>query len=174
MDRKYPIGNFDYKAEVSDQQLKQAIEDIKSLPKRIENELYYAEIDQLNTPYRDGGWTVKQVVQHIGDSHMNALIRFKLTLTEDNPQIKPYDEKAWSELADNVKLPIQDAVEFIKIIHFKWAAILDDMMDSEFERTFIHPEGNYPATLRGATALYGWHGNHHLAHIQLVTKTNNP
>ena len=173
MDKQYPIGNFDYDAVVSDEQLKKAIEEIKSLPKRIENELYYAESDQLNTPYREGGWTVKQVVHHLGDSHMNALIRFKLTLTEDNPTIKPYDEMAWSGLADYVKVPIQDSLEFIKIIHAKWGAILDDMYDADFERTFIHPEGGYPATLRGATALYAWHGNHHLAHIQLVTKPNN-
>lgn len=172
MDRKYPIGTFDYQAEVSDEQLQKAIEDIKSLPKRIEHELYYAEADQLNSPYREGGWTVKQVVHHLGDSHMNALVRFKLTLTEDNPTIKPYDENSWSEMADYVKLPIQDAVEFLKIIHAKWAAILDDMYEADFDRTFIHPEGNYPASLRGATALYAWHGNHHLAHIQLVTKNN--
>lgn len=94
MDRKFPIGTFDLKAVFTQQNVPELIEEIKALPKKIQNELYYAEVDQLNSPYREGGWTVKQVVHHIGDSHMNALMRFKLALTEDNPTIKPYDELA--------------------------------------------------------------------------------
>lgn len=170
MDKRYPIGNFELEAERNPDQVNEWIEDIRSLPKRIQNELYYASVDQLNTPYREGGWTVTQVIHHLGDSHMNALMRFKLALTEDNPTIKPYDEKAWSTTADYVKVSVREAVDFLSVIHSKWAAILDDMMDEDFKRTFIHPEGNYPGDLLNLTALYAWHGNHHLAQIQLVTK----
>ena len=172
MDLRYPIGNFDYKASVSEEQLNAAIQEIRTLPKKLQNELYYAEADQLNTPYREGGWIVKQVVHHIGDSHMNALIRFKLALTEDNPAIKPYNEAAWATTADYVKISIHDAIDFVRIVHAKWAAILDDMNPEDFERTLIHPEGNYPSDLRRITAMYAWHGNHHLAHIKLVTSKN--
>lgn len=169
MDRQYPTGRFDLKAVYTLQNVPSLIEEIKALPKKIQNELYYAEVDQLNTPYREGGWTIKQVVHHLGDSHMNALMRFKLALTEDNPTIKPYDEKAWSQTADYIKVPIQDSIEFIRIIHNKWGALLDDMKDEDFSRTFIHPEGNYPTDLLHTLAMYVWHGNHHLAHIKLVT-----
>jgi hypothetical protein len=170
MDKRYPIGEFDYNAELDISQVKGWIEDIRSLPGKIQNEVYYASVNQLNTPYREGGWTVRQVIHHIGDSHMNALIRFKLALTEDNPTIKPYDENAWTTTADYVKVSIQDAVEFVKIIHTKWAAILDDMKDEDFSRTFHHPESGIDYNLMLALAHYAWHGNHHLAHIQLVTK----
>ena len=174
MDRKYPIGKFDFSLTNDTSDLSQWIEDIRSLPVKIQNEIYYASEIQLNTPYREGGWTVKQVIHHLGDSHMNALMRFKLALTEDNPTIKPYDESSWATTADYVVVSIQDAIEFLRIVHAKWSALLDDMTEQDFKRTFIHPEGNYPSDLLNTTAMYAWHGNHHLAHIKLVTNNQNP
>ena len=169
MDKRYPIGNFDVTEKFTMSDIPRFIEEIRSLPAKIQNELYYAEAEQLNTPYREGGWTVKQVVHHIGDSHLNALMRFKLALTEDNPTIKPYNESLWATTAEYVKVPIQDAFEFIRIIHLKLVALLEDMSEEDFARTFIHPEGGYPSDLLHTAALYAWHGNHHLAHIKLVT-----
>lgn len=170
MDKRYPIGNFDTEAKPDKDQLEVWIEDIRTLPKRIQNELYYASVDQLNTPYREGGWTVSQVIHHLADSHMNALIRFKLALTEDNPTIKPFDENEWATTADYVKVSVKEALDLLSAVHAKWAAILDDMTEEDFERTFIHPAGNHTRDLLHTTSMYAWHGNHHLAQIRLVTK----
>ena len=170
MDRKYPIGNFDLNGDYGMADVPGFIEEIKALPGKIKNEIYYAEVEQLNTPYREGGWTVKQVVHHIGDSHLNALVRFKLALTEDNPTIKPYNEAEWAKTAEYVKLPLQEAIDFLQIIHTKLALILEDMTEEDFSRTFVHPEGGYPPNLLRTLAMYVWHGNHHLAHIRLVTQ----
>lgn len=173
MDRKYPIGKFDLQTSYTMADVPALIDEIRSLPTKLQNELYYCEVDQLNTPYREGGWTVKQVVHHIGDSHLNALVRFKLALTEDNPTIKPYNEAEWAKTAEYVKVSITEALDFIRIIHSKLVAILEDMTEEDFARTFVHPEGGYPSDLLRTLALYAWHGNHHLAHIKLVTKPHN-
>jgi len=121
---------------------------------------------QLDTPYRPGGWTIKQVIHHIADSHMNAYSRFKMALTEDNPTIKPYDESAWAKLAD-ASLAIDSSMAIIKAVHFKWAVILESMTDEDFQKTYFHPEKKRSQTLAEVTLMYTWHSKHHLAHVHL-------
>lgn len=172
MNKRYPIGTFDSTKIYDDAVLEEWIDEIRSLPLRLKAELYGLEDDILDTPYREGGWTVRQIVHHLGDSHLNALTRFKLALTEDNPTIKPYDEKRWAQLGDYETVSIKDGLDFVKIIHRKWVAVLETMKPEDFKRTLIHPEGrdDYPNDLFRITGMYAWHGNHHLAHIQLVTQ----
>lgn len=170
MDKKYPIGPFDYTAKRSFKDVSTWIEEIKELPLKLKAELYGLSDEVIETAYRDGGWTVKEVIHHLCDSHMNALIRVKLALTEDNPTIKPYDEHAWSTLGDYDSVSLKDALRFLTVIHEKWIAVLQNMSKKQFSRTFYHPESGITYTLIQATAMYAWHGNHHLAHIQLVTQ----
>ncbi len=120
--------------------------------------------EQLNTPYRDGGWTVRQVVHHLADSHMNAYVRFKLALTENEPTIKPYDEAAWAETADVRESPIEVSLALLENLHARWVALLQSMSEADFARQFRHPQlGAVP--LEKNLALYAWHGRHHVAHI---------
>mgnify|MGYP003642474113 CR=1 FL=1 len=170
MDNKYPIGEFDFtvKRKVSD--VSEWIEEIRELPLKVKAELYGVSDEVLNTPYRKNGWTVLEVVHHLCDSHMNALIRVKLALTEDNPTIKPYDETAWATLGDYDEVSIKSALRMLTVIHEKWFSVLNNMKKKHFKRTFHHPESGIDYTLALATAMYAWHGNHHLAHIQLVTQ----
>ncbi len=169
MDNRYPIGEFDItkKRKVSD--VTEWMEDIRELPLKVKAELYGLSDDVLETPYREGGWTVREVVHHLCDSHMNALIRVKLALTEDNPTIKPYDESAWASLGD-YEVSMKTTLRMLTAIHEKWSAVLKNMNKKQFKRTFHHPESGIDFTLVQATAMYAWHGNHHLAHIQLVTQ----
>lgn len=170
MDNKYPIGQFDFSAKYKAKDLPEWIEDIRTLPTKVKGELYGQSDELLDTPYREGGWTVRQVVHHLCDSHMNALIRLKLALTEDNPTIKPYDENAWVSLGDYEAVSIKSTLRMLTAIHEKWFAVLDNMKKKQFKRTFHHPESGIDYTLLLATAHYAWHCNHHLAHIQLVTQ----
>jgi len=169
MDNRYPIGEFDFtkKRKVSD--VTEWMEDIRELPLKVKAELYGLSDDVLDTPYREGGWTVREVVHHLCDSHMNALIRVKLALTEDNPTIKPYDESAWTSLGD-YEVSMKTTLRMLTAIHEKWSAVLRNMTKKQFKRTFHHPESGIDYTLTQATAHYAWHCNHHLAHIQLVTQ----
>jgi len=118
---------------------------------------------QLDTPYRDGGWTVQQVVHHLADSHVNSYVRFKLALTEDWPTIKPYDEAAWAELADN-RLPIEVSLKFVEALHERWVDLLEQMTEEDFQKGFMHPERGRQ-TLAVSLSLYAWHARHHTAHI---------
>ena len=170
MDNRYPIGQFDFSIERTPEKISAWMEDIKELPMKVKAELYGLSREVLNTPYREGGWTVVKVVHHLCDSHMNALIRVKLALTEDNPTIKPYNENKWALLGDYDKVSLTDALEMLTIIHKKWSAVLENMTKGQFSRTFHHPESGIDYTLTQATAHYAWHCNHHLAHIQLVTQ----
>ncbi|MEN2280730.1 YfiT family bacillithiol transferase [Algoriphagus sp. SE2] len=169
---KYPIGKFQKPDNISFDNLKEAIEEIKSLPKYLEETVKALSEEQLETQYRPGGWSVRQVVHHCADSHMNAIIRFKLALTEKNPTIKPYDEAAWANLNDN-KLPIEISIGILKNIHFKWGTILDQMTELEFSRTYFHPESQKSVPLAEVTLMYCWHGKHHLAHIQALIMREN-
>ncbi|MCW5948905.1 MAG: bacillithiol transferase BstA [Pyrinomonadaceae bacterium] len=158
---RYPIGEFDI-AQFASRPAN--IATIRELPGRLASAVENLDDGQLDTPYRDGGWTVRQTVHHVADSHSNSLTRFKLALTEDEPPtIKPYYEDRWAELADSL-LPIDVSLSMIAAIHTRWTALLGSMADADFEREFIHPEtGRW--TLEAALALYAWHSLHHTAHI---------
>jgi len=163
-DPRFPIGKFDRDFEVAPELREARIAILADLPQRLREAVSGLTDNQLDTPYRDGGWTVRQVVHHVPDSHANALIRFKLALTEDEPPtIKPYMEDRWAELGDS-KLPIQVSLNLAEAIHQRWVALLQSMSYSDFQKEFIHPEtGGW--TLDGALALYAWHSEHHTAHI---------
>ena len=169
---KYPIGKFTSPEKITQEHLAEAINEIKALPKYLESTVKPLSEEQLDTPYRPGGWTVRQVVHHCSDSHINAFIRFKLALTENNPTIKPYDEAAWANLGDS-KLPIEISIGILKNIHFKWGLILDQMSPEDFEKTYFHPESQKSVPLKEVALMYCWHGKHHLAHIQSLMIREN-
>jgi uncharacterized damage-inducible protein DinB len=160
---RYPIGRFKPPAANTPEVRAAYIDAIRNLPAQLRAAVARLNDAQLDTPYRDGGWTVRQVVHHLGDSHANSFIRFKLALTEDWPVIKPYDEAAWARLPDNA-LPIESSLGFIEAMHFRWAALLEAMSEADFARGFDHPK-NGRQTLALALAIYAWHGAHHTAHI---------
>ncbi|MEQ1603810.1 MAG: YfiT family bacillithiol transferase [Pyrinomonadaceae bacterium] len=163
-DLRFPIGQFDRNYATTPEARKQRLETIKDLPTAVKTAVAGLSDEQLDTPYRPDGWTVRQTVHHIADSHANSLIRFKLALTEDEPPtIRPYFEDRWAELGDS-KMPVDVSLKMIEAIHTRWAALLESMSDEDFQKTFIHPEtGVWP--LEGALALYDWHSRHHTAHI---------
>ncbi len=162
-DARYPIGK--YEAQVfSNEQKEKWLLDIKFLPEDLENALNNLDAHQLNTPYREEGWTINQVVHHIADSHMNAYLRFKLGLTENAPTIKPYNEKEWAKLADN-NLPVNVSVTLLHALHQRWYALIKDLSEDQFERTVVHPEHGRIMSLWFLLGLYAWHGKHHIAHI---------
>jgi len=163
-DLRFPIGEFDRNYEVSPSARAARIATIAELPKRVMEAVAGLNEAQLETPYRPDGWTVRQTVHHIADSHANSLIRFKLALTEDEPPtIKPYYEDRWAELSDS-RLPVDVSLKMIEALHTRWLTLLNSMSEFDFQKTFIHPEtGEW--TLEGALALYDWHSRHHTAHI---------
>ena len=164
-DPRYPIGEFDRRdVELSPQLRDARIATLTDLPSRLRDAVYGLDDAQLDTEYRPGGWTIRQVVHHLPDSHANAFIRFKLALTEDEPPtIKPYMEDRWAMLGD-AKMPIEVSLKMIEAIHERWVALLDSMSFSDYQKEFIHPEtGTW--TLDAALALYAWHSEHHTAHI---------
>lgn len=167
---KYPIGKFVVPSAYTFSDRENYINDIEIFPVSIEAEVKLASDQLLDTPYRPEGWTVRQVVHHCSDSHMNALLRFKFTLTENKPTIKPYPEAVWADLADTKIMPIEPALLLLKGLHARWAVLLKSMSEVDFSKKYIHPEYKKEFTLNEALALYAWHCNHHLGHVQLVTK----
>jgi len=166
-DPRFPIGRFDPVAYPS---RSDNIDTIAGLPAELRAAVAGLTDDQLDTPYRDGGWTLRQTVHHIADSHINSLCRFKLALTEENPVIRPYHEDKWAELADS-RMPAEVSLAIIDGVHARWAELLRNMSDADFEREFTHPEtGTWP--LDRVTALYAWHSLHHLAHITSTRERN--
>ena len=163
-DLRYPIGKYIIQP-FSAQQLKEWLNDIKFLPQRLEHAILNLDEAQLATPYRDGGWTVKQLVHHVADSHMNAFIRFKLALTEDNPTIKPYDEAAWAEMNDTKNLPINISLTLLHALHSRWYEILKHMSAEDLNRTVFHPEHKKEMSLWFLLGMYAWHSKHHVAHV---------
>ena len=161
---RYPVGTFDAGMTFTSATRKAAIDRIAALPLELRAAVDGLGDRQLDTPYRPQGWTVRQVVHHIADSHMNGLTRTKLALTENNPTIKPYDENAWAELGD-MRLPIDVSLGIVDGIHARWAAVYRSMNDSQFGRTFTHPERGTSMTLDFQVHDYSWHSSHHLAHI---------
>lgn len=162
---KYPIGKFKIPETITSEAIQEAIFQIKLFPVNVFSAVSRLSVAQLDTPYRPGGWTVRQLVHHCSDSHMNAFIRYKLALTEDNPTVKPYDEAVWANLADSA-LVIEPSLAIIKAIHFKWGVLLDSMKPEDFKKTYFHPEKNRSQSLEEVTLMYAWHSQHHLAHIQ--------
>ncbi|MDQ0112354.1 YfiT family bacillithiol transferase [Paenibacillus harenae] len=165
MELRYPIGKFEFAGECSAAQREQWIGEIEALPTRLVEAVAGLTEEQLDLPYRDGGWTVRQVVHHVADSHMNSLMRFKLALTEDQPTIKPYYEDRWAELEDSVSLDIGVSISLLESLHKRWVVLLKAMKETDFERLFIHPESQKTIRLDYNLGLYAWHGKHHVAHI---------
>ncbi|HVC47208.1 MAG TPA: bacillithiol transferase BstA [Terracidiphilus sp.] len=163
-DPRYPIGRFCLPAEASAGVRASQIDTLRDLPARLRESVAGLTEAQLDTPYREGGWTVRQVVHHVADSHMNAYVRVKLALTEDWPTIKPYDEAAWAELADGRMVPVEVSLALIEGLHARWVALLESLGERDFERGYNHPESGRQ-TLAGVLALYSWHSRHHTAHI---------
>lgn len=170
-DLSYPIGKFQYGTPMSATQRKAAIESIAQTPVKMREAVRGLTATQLDTPYRPGGWTVRQVVHHVPDSHVNAFIRTKLALTENEPTIKPYDEKAWANLADVPNTPIETSLRLLEAVHERWNHILRGLSDADYVRTFRHPEHGV-RTLDWMVALYAWHGRHHVAHIRSLRERN--
>ncbi len=165
IDYRYPIGEYEPKP-FSIEQKVEWLADIKFLPLHLENALLNLDEAQIKTPYRQGGWTVHQLVHHIADSHMNAYMRFKLGLTEDNPVIKAYDEKLWAEMEDVKKLPVNISITLLHALHIRWHETLKYMTDDEWNnRTIFHPEHKKTMRLWFLLGMYAWHGKHHVAHI---------
>jgi hypothetical protein len=171
MDLRYPIGRFDFAARVAPEQRPQLIDQIAAAPACLREAVRGLSGDQLDTAYRPGGWTVRQTVHHVADSHMNAYIRLRLALTEEEPVIKPYDEGKWAELIDARTLPVEVSLELLDSMHHRWAVLLRSMSGADFARTFRHPERG---VVRQDTNLasYAWHGRHHTAHITGLRQRN--
>jgi uncharacterized damage-inducible protein DinB len=162
-DPRYPIGKY-VPQPFSQEQKEKWLLDIKFLPEELERSIINLDVLQLHTPYRDGGWTIQQVVHHVADSHMNAYTRFKLGLTETNPTIKPYDENAWATFPDN-ELPINLSLTILHALHQRWYVAIKDTIDADWEKTVIHPEHGRQMSLWFLLGLYAWHGKHHTSHI---------
>ena len=162
-DPRYPIGKFAKPETISREERGSAIASLAELPEKLRNAVNGLDPVQLNSPYRDGGWTVRQVVHHVADSHMNAVVRVKLALTEDWPVVKSYDEVAWAVLHD-MTAPVEWSLDLIENLHARWVMLLQSLDEQQWQRGFRHPE-NGPQTVEFATLLYAWHSRHHVAHI---------
>lgn len=164
IDPSYPIGKYEPQP-YSEDVKKEWLREIKFLPNDIEVAIQTFDEHQLDTPYREGGWTVKQLVHHVADSHMNAYIRFKLGLSEDNPDMKPYDQDQWSKLDDVFTVPVNVSVTLLHALHRRWHAALENLTDEQWQRTLFHPEHKKQMTLWYLLGMYAWHSKHHVAHI---------
>jgi DinB family protein len=163
-DPRFPIGKFHYEGSPSEEQRQKFIADIAQTPVALRTAVEGLSPQHLDTPYREGGWTVRQLVHHVPDSHMNAYVRFKLALTEEEPTIKPYAEDRWAELADTKSTPIEVSLVMLDALHQRWVELLKSLTPNDWKRQFRHPElGVVP--LEKNVALYAWHGKHHVAHV---------
>lgn len=169
-DPRFPIGRFSFDGDSSYAARAARIADVEAAPRLLRAALEELTPAQLDTPYRDGGWTVRQVVHHLPDSHMNAYVRFKLALTEEAPTIKPYDEARWAELPDARETPIEVSLALLDALHRRWVTLLRAMSSADFSRTFVHPEQGRAMPLDMVLALYAWHGKHHVGHVTMVTR----
>jgi uncharacterized damage-inducible protein DinB len=163
VDPRYPVDRFTPPATISPGDRSDAIATLAELPEQLRNAVDGLSFTQLSTPYREGGWTLRQVVHHVADSHINAYVRVKLALTEDWPTIKPYDEEAWAKLHD-VAAPIEWSLELVESLHARWVMLLQSLKDEQWKRGCHHPE-NGPMTVEVLALLYAWHSRHHVAHI---------
>jgi uncharacterized damage-inducible protein DinB len=163
VDPRYPVGRFTAPANISPNDRSGAIATLAELPEELRNAVDGLSFAQLSTPYREGGWTVRQVVHHVADSHMNAFVRIRLALTEDWPTVKPYDEAAWAKLHDSAA-PVEWSLELIESLHARWVMLLQSLTEEQWQRGFKHPEDGR-VTVEHAALVYAWHSRHHVAHI---------
>jgi len=164
MDPRYPIGKFNWSGSSTAEERSRFIDEIAAVPQLMRSAAAGLNSSQLDTPYREGGWTVRQVVHHVPDSHMNSYIRFKLALTEHEPTIKPYNEAVWAELTDARTAPIEPSLNLLEGLHHRWTLLLRSLSAEDVKRKFYHPELGV-VTIEQYIALYAWHGKHHVAHI---------
>ncbi|MBL0046863.1 MAG: putative metal-dependent hydrolase [Bacteroidetes bacterium] len=167
----YPIGRFKLPEKVTNKELTQFLSDIESLPSQMKLLVQNCSEQQLQLTYRKSGWSVKQILNHLVDSHSNSVIRFKLALTEAIPVIKPYDEAKWALLSDTQNCPIQLSLKLLDAIHQRWTILLKSLSNEDWEKKLFHPGSKIEYNLKQLAALYAWHGKHHLAHIQLALNT---
>lgn len=176
-DFRYPIGKEDeqsaFESPFNEQLKRSLIDEIKMLPSNLEYAIQNLDETQLQTSYRPGGWTIHQLVHHVADSHMNAYVRFKLGLTEENPVIKPYDQDAWAKLSDTQKLPVNISITLLHALHARWCQCMEDMTETEWQRTIYHPERRIELSLWQLLKSYAWHGKHHTAHILKLRERMN-
>lgn len=167
---RYPIGQFKTPESYTPNYLAERINEIAQFPEQLQNEILHLTDEQLDTPYREGGWTIRQVVHHCADSHMNCFIRIKWALTEENPTIKFYFEDRWGDMVDNLTMPVAPSLAFLEGLHFRLAYLMKNLSGTDLEKTFIHPEHNASFQIKEIIATYAWHGLHHLAHITELKK----
>ena len=165
-DLRYPIGRFRRPPTVRDDDLRRWIDEIGGLPEELRRATDGLDRQQLDTPYRDGGWSARQIVHHLADSHMNSVIRFRLALTEDEPTIRPYRQDAWADLLDSRQAEIESSLAILSGLHARWVVLLRDFDPAVWSRTFLHPESGRAIRLDVNLALYAWHGRHHTAQIE--------
>lgn len=170
---KFPIGQFDKPTTITKDSIEQWINAISTFPARLTSEVSNLTDEQLDTPYRPNGWTIRQVIHHCADSHMNSLTRLKLTLTEDHPTIKPYFEERWAELADSKNMPISSSLKMLEGIHERWTVLLKNLTEENYKLVFIHPEHGKTFRIDENIGVYAWHCNHHLAHITETKKRHH-
>src|SRR6202166_344207 len=163
-DLRYPIGKFSYDGHLTEDQKRGFLDDVAHTPKKLRAAVQGLSDPQLDTPYRPEGWTVRQVIHHVPDSHLNSYTRFKLALTEEEPTIKPYAEDRWAELPDARSGPVEVSLRLLECLHSRWVALLRSLTESDWKRNFRHPDLGLLRLDQNA-ALYAWHGRHHVAHI---------
>lgn len=164
-DLRYPIGTFERRDALSADERRTMIETIAAAPSRMREAVAGLSDAQLDTPYREGGWTVRQVVHHVPDSHLNAYVRLKLALTEDDPLIRPYDEMRWAALPDSRDTPLDVSLTLLESLHARWVTLFRSMKDADFRRTLRHPDHTGILTVDWLVAMYAWHSRHHVAHV---------
>ena len=166
-DLQYPIGTFEAPEEITRDHILAWIERIRTLPQRLAAATASLPSGKLEAPYRSGGWTRREVLHHVADSHMNSLVRFKWALTEQTPTIKAYDEAAWAKLSDYRDVPVDTSLRFLAALHERWVPLLESLTTEHLSRTFVHPESGDTIGLAENIGIYAWHGDHHLAHVLL-------
>ena len=168
-DLRYPVGTLAYDNDVTSGKRTAWIRQIAEAPAALRSAIKGLTAEQLDTPYRPGGWTVRQLVHHVADSHVNAYIRFKWTLSEENPTIKPYNQQIWATLADTRLTPVEVSLDLLDAVHTRWGVLLDTLKEEDWARPLVHPE-NGPMTLDQLLQMYAWHGRHHVAHLTELRK----
>ena len=170
-DPRYPVGKFSYAGPPTEDQKRDFLDDVARTPANLRAAVKGLSDTQLDTPYREGGWTVRQVVHHVPDSHLNSYVRFKLALTEDEPTIKTYAEDRWAALADTKATPIEVSLTMLDSLHNRWVRLLNSLKPEDWKRSFRHPELGL-VSLEKNLALYAWHGRHHVAHVTSLRERN--
>lgn len=169
-EERYPVGPNPYPKTYTEADLRNWIDDLKKLPQHLEQELKGLSDDDLETPYRDGGWTIRQVVNHLADSHTNMYLRVRMALTQSNPTILPYDQDSWAMLIDAEDGPVEPSIKMLDGIHSRLIHLFDSLRHGEFERSFVHPEDDRTYKVWEVISTYAWHSRHHLAHVKMGKK----